>query len=42
MACGIVLAAAGAGAQDRLQSSDLLKLRSVGGVQVSPDGTRVA
>jgi dipeptidyl aminopeptidase/acylaminoacyl peptidase len=42
MACGIVLAAAGAAAQDRLQSSDLLKLRSVGGVQVSPDGTRVA
>jgi dipeptidyl aminopeptidase/acylaminoacyl peptidase len=42
MACGIVLAAAGAGAQDRLQSSDLLKLRSVGGVQVSPDGARVA
>ena len=29
-------------AQDRLQSSDLLKLRSVSGVQVSPDGTRVA
>jgi dipeptidyl aminopeptidase/acylaminoacyl peptidase len=31
-----------AGAQDRLQSSDLLKLRSVSSVEVSPDGTRVA
>lgn len=29
-------------AQPGLQSSDLLKLRSVSGVQVSPDGTRVA
>ena len=29
-------------AQDRLQSSDLLKLRSVSGVAVSPDATRVA
>src|SRR5919199_4878458 len=29
-------------AQDRLQSSDLLKVRSVGGVQLSPDGARVA
>ena len=29
-------------AQDRLQSSDLLKLRSVSGVEVSPDATRVA
>src|SRR4029453_13017844 len=29
-------------AQDRLQSSDLLKLRSVSSVEVSPDGTRVA
>jgi dipeptidyl aminopeptidase/acylaminoacyl peptidase len=29
-------------AQGRLQSSDLLKLRSVFAVQVSPDGTRVA
>jgi dipeptidyl aminopeptidase/acylaminoacyl peptidase len=29
-------------AQDRLQSSDLLKLRSVSAVQLSPDGTRVA
>jgi dipeptidyl aminopeptidase/acylaminoacyl peptidase len=39
---GLTLAAGVAGAQDRLTSSDLLKLRSVGGVQVSPDGTRVA
>ena len=31
-----------ASAQAGLQSSDLLKLRSVTGVQVSPDGTRVA
>jgi Tol biopolymer transport system component len=29
-------------AQDRLQSSDLLRLRSVSGVEVSPDATRVA
>jgi dipeptidyl aminopeptidase/acylaminoacyl peptidase len=29
-------------AQDRLQSSDLVKLRSVSGVEVSPDATRVA
>src|SRR5919198_5236174 len=29
-------------AQDRLQSSDLLKLRSVSAVQLSPDATRVA
>ena len=29
-------------AQPGLQSSDLLKLRSVSGVQLSPDGTRVA
>ncbi len=42
MAGGLMLAAGVAGAQDRLTSSDLLKLRSVGGVQVSPDGTRVA
>jgi dipeptidyl aminopeptidase/acylaminoacyl peptidase len=28
--------------QDRLQSADLLKLRSVSAVEVSPDGTRVA
>jgi dipeptidyl aminopeptidase/acylaminoacyl peptidase len=31
-----------ASAQDRLQSSDLLKLRSVTGVALSPDATRVA
>src|ERR1051326_6783239 len=29
-------------AQDRLQSSDLLKLRSVAAVQLSPDASRVA
>jgi dipeptidyl aminopeptidase/acylaminoacyl peptidase len=39
---GLVFSAGVAGAQDRLASSDLLKLRSVGGIQVSPDGTRVA
>ena len=33
---------ASASAQDRLQSSDLLKLRSVSAVQLSPDATRVA
>ncbi len=33
---------ASAAPQDRLQSSDLLKLRSVGAVQLSPDATRVA
>jgi len=42
MACGVALTVAGAAAQDRLQSSDLLKLRSVAGVDVSPDATRVA
>jgi dipeptidyl aminopeptidase/acylaminoacyl peptidase len=31
-----------AAAQARLQSSDLLKLRSVSGVRVAPDGTRAA
>jgi hypothetical protein len=44
--CLLALAALGisvqAAAQARLQSSDLLKLRSVSGVRVSPDGTRVA
>jgi dipeptidyl aminopeptidase/acylaminoacyl peptidase len=35
-------AAAGPQSQGHLQSSDLLKLRSVFAVQVSPDGTRVA
>ena len=29
-------------AQDRLQSSDLLRLRSVSAVQLSPDAARVA
>jgi dipeptidyl aminopeptidase/acylaminoacyl peptidase len=33
---------ASAASQDRLQSSDLLQLRSVGAVQLSPDATRVA
>jgi dipeptidyl aminopeptidase/acylaminoacyl peptidase len=37
-----VAAASTAEAQSRLQSADLLKLRSVATVQVSPDGTRVA
>jgi len=37
-----VLSASTAVAQARLQSSDLLKLRSVSAVQLSPDGTRVA
>jgi hypothetical protein len=41
-ACGILLVAADAAAQSPLQSSDLLKLRSVTSVQVSPDGARVA
>jgi len=36
------LSASTAVAQARLQSSDLLKLRSVSAVQLSPDGTRVA
>jgi dipeptidyl aminopeptidase/acylaminoacyl peptidase len=45
---GVLLAAVvfglavSAGAQDRLQSSDLLKLRSVSTVQLSPDATRLA
>jgi dipeptidyl aminopeptidase/acylaminoacyl peptidase len=38
----LALSASGAVAQGRLQSSDLLKLRSVTGLQVSPDGTRIA
>ena len=38
----MVCAANPALAQDRLQSSDLLKLRSVSAVEVSPDGARVA
>src|SRR5262249_25134270 len=35
-------AAAPASAQNRLQSSDFLKLRSVAAVQLSPDGRRIA
>ena len=40
----VVLVACGASvsAQDRLQSADLLKLRSVASVEVSPDAARVA
>jgi dipeptidyl aminopeptidase/acylaminoacyl peptidase len=38
----LALAASPAAAQSRLQSSDLLKLRAVGTVQMSPDGARVA
>jgi dipeptidyl aminopeptidase/acylaminoacyl peptidase len=41
LACAIWVAAPAA-AQEPLQSSDLLKLRSVTAVQVSPDATRVA
>ena len=37
-----VLPAAIVSAQNRLQSSDLLKLRSVSAVQLSPDATRIA
>ena len=40
--CLVVAMASGASAQTRLQSGDLLKLRNVAGVQVSPDATRVA
>ena len=45
--CGViaavgVLAAVSVSAQARLQSSDLLKLRSVNAVHLSPDGTRAA
>jgi dipeptidyl aminopeptidase/acylaminoacyl peptidase len=40
---GLCLAlAAGASAQTRLGSADLLKLRNVAGVQISPDAARVA
>ena len=38
----MVLASRASLAQERLQSSDLLKLRSVSAVEVSPDATRVA
>lgn len=40
--CLCVTVAASASAQGRLQSSDFLELRSVGAVQWSPDGTRIA
>jgi dipeptidyl aminopeptidase/acylaminoacyl peptidase len=39
--CAVALAAA-VSAQTRLQSGDLLKLRSVAGVDLSPDGSRAA
>ena len=39
LALGVPFAAS---AQNRLQSADLLKLRSVTAVQLSPDGTRAA
>ncbi len=42
LACGMSLLAIDAAAQGALQSSDLLKLRSVAAVQLSPDATRVA
>ena len=38
----VLAIASSAAAQDRLQSSDLLKLRSVNAVALSPDATRVA
>ena len=38
----LLIGASAALAQDRLQSSDLLKLRSVSAVEVSPDAARVA
>ena len=41
-AAGLLALASGAHAQGGLQSGDLLKLRSVSGVQVSPDAARVA
>src|SRR5690349_2583179 len=43
VALSLVLAvSASATGQDRLQSSDFFKLRSVGAVQWSPDGARIA
>ena len=42
LACAAVLAAADARAQGLLQSADLLKLRSVTAVELSPNATRVA
>src|SRR5579864_1735824 len=41
-AIALALAAAPAAAQGGLQSSDLLKLRSVAAVELSPDATRIA
>src|SRR5262245_56031496 len=38
----VTLSAAAAAPQGRIQSNDLLKLRSVTAVQRSPDGTRAA
>lgn len=38
----VLVVSSAASAQDRLQSSDLLRLRSVGAVALSPDATRVA
>src|SRR5262249_60653960 len=40
--CAAVLLAADVSAQARLQSSDLLRLRAVTAVQLSPDASRVA
>ena len=40
--CILALLPSDGAAQDRLQPNDLLKLRSVTGVQLSPDGSRVA
>ena len=42
VAAGVVATASAALAQAGVQSADLLKLRSVSGVEVSPDATRVA
>ena len=42
IACVVTLGARDAAGQAGLQSSDLLKLRAVSAVQVSPDATRVA
>src|SRR5207248_3077689 len=42
VAAAVALISSAAVAQSRVQSSDLLKLRSVAAVQLSPDATRVA
>ena len=42
VAAGVVATASAALAQAGVQSADLLRLRSVSGVEVSPDATRVA